>query len=249
MLCNAHQLTVCLQDSVLSTDDYGKDLASVQTLQRKHEGVERDLDALEDRVRTINQEAKFFRDIADEESWIKEKKLLVTSDDYGRDLTGVQNLRKKHKRFESELGSHEPAIKAVQEAGGQLIASSTLGGAEIEQRLQQLAEVWAELKGMAASRGQKLEESITYQQFLAKIEEEEAWISEKQQLLTVPDLGDNMAAVQGLLKKHDAFETDISVHGDRCTDICEAGQQLIDDRNHHADSIAQRCEQLRNKVK
>merc|ERR1712073_290161 len=88
----------------------------------------------------------------------------------------------------------------------------------------------------------------TYQQFLAKIEEEEAWISEKQQLLTVPDLGDNMAAVQGLLKKHDAFETDISVHGDRCTDICEAGQQLIDERNHHADSIAQRCEQLRNKM-
>ena len=45
--------------------------------------------------------------------------------------------------------------------------------------------------------------------------EEEAWISEKQQLLTVPDLGDNMAAVQGLIKKHDAFEGDISVHGER----------------------------------
>ena len=57
---------------------------------------------------------QFFRDIADEESWIKEKKLLVTSDDYGRDLTGVQNLRKKHKRFESELASHEPAIQSVQ---------------------------------------------------------------------------------------------------------------------------------------
>merc|ERR1719232_315038 len=102
--------------------------------------------------------------------------------------------------------------------------------------------------GMAGTRGRKLEESIIFQQFLAKIEEEEAWISEKQQLLNVPDLGDNMAAVQGLLKKHDAFETDISVHGDRCTDICEAGQKLIDDRNHHADSIAQRCEQLRNKM-
>jgi spectrin alpha len=61
---------------------------------------------------------QFFRDIADEESWIKEKKLLVTSDDYGRDLTGVQNLRKKHKRFESELGSHEPAIQSVQVGAG-----------------------------------------------------------------------------------------------------------------------------------
>merc|ERR1719431_2415771 len=191
---------------------------------------------------------QFFRDIADEESWIKEKKLLVSSDDYGRDLTGVQNLRKKHKRLDAELASHEPAIKAVQEAGEKLMGVSNVGVQEIEQRLQQLSDVWEELKGMAQSRGKKLEESITYQQFLAKIEEEEAWISEKQQLLTVPDLGDNMAAVQGLLKKHDAFETDISVHGDRCTDICEAGQQLIDERNHHADSIAQRCEQLRNKM-
>merc|ERR1711899_288741 len=176
------------------------------------------------------------------------KKLLVGSDDYGRDLTGVQNLKKKHKRLESELASHEPTIKSVQDAGNHLISVSQFGGQEITERLKQLNDVWEELKEMSATRGKKLEESITYQQFLAKIEEEEAWISEKQQLLTVPDLGDNMAAVQGLLKKHDAFETDISVHGDRCTDICEAGQQLIDERNHHADSIAQRCEQLRNKM-
>merc|ERR1719400_2800556 len=45
------------KDSVLSADDFGKDLASVQTLQRKHEGIERDLAALEDKVRTISQEA------------------------------------------------------------------------------------------------------------------------------------------------------------------------------------------------
>lgn len=41
----------------------------------------------------------------------REKKLLVGSDDYGRDLTGVQNLRKKHKRLEAELAAHEPAIQ------------------------------------------------------------------------------------------------------------------------------------------
>ena len=86
-----------------------------------------------------------------------------------------------------------------------MIASFNLCGIQIKQRLQQLTAVWQELKETA--------------QFLAKIDEEEAWISEQQQLLTIPDLGDNMAAVQGLLKKHDAFETDISVHGDRCSDI------------------------------
>ncbi|CAK5096794.1 unnamed protein product [Meloidogyne enterolobii] len=44
-------------------------------------------------------------DIDDEESWIKLKKLLVSSDDYGHDLTGVQNLNGKHRRLDIELAS------------------------------------------------------------------------------------------------------------------------------------------------
>ena len=46
------------KDAVLSTDDYGRDLASVQALQRKHDGVERDLAALEEKVKTLGKEAE-----------------------------------------------------------------------------------------------------------------------------------------------------------------------------------------------
>lgn len=281
-------------ESLLTSEDAGKDLASVQNLMKKQQLVEADIQAHEDRIKDMNTQAdslvesgqfdsagiqekrqsineryerirnlaahrqarlnealtlhQFFRDIADEESWIKEKKLLVGSDDYGRDMTGVQNLKKKHKRLEAELGSHEPAIQAVQEAGEKLMDVSNLGVPEIEQRLSALNKAWAELKGLAATRGQKLDESLIYQQFLAKVEEEEAWITEKQQLLSVDDYGDSMAAVQGLLKKHDAFETDFAAHRDRCQDICENGQSLVESNNHHADSIRQRCAMLQNKL-
>ncbi|XP_022904900.1 spectrin alpha chain isoform X4 [Onthophagus taurus] len=281
-------------ESLLTSEDAGKDLASVQNLMKKHQLVEADIQAHDDRIKDMNDQAdsliesgqfdtaniqekrqsineryeriknlaahrqarlneantlhQFFRDIADEESWIKEKKLLVGSDDYGRDLTGVQNLKKKHKRLEAELGSHEPAIQAVQEAGEKLMDVSNLGVPEIEQRLKALNQAWAELKQLAATRGQKLDESLTYQQFLAKVEEEEAWISEKQQLLGVEDYGDTMAAVQGLLKKHDAFEMDFQAHRDRCKDISEAGKKLVSEGNHHADSINQRCQQLQTKL-
>lgn len=57
-----------------------------------------------------------------------------------------------------------------------------------------------------------------------------------------------MAAVQGLLKKHDAFETDFAAHKDRCAMICEQGSDLVQAKNHHGDSIDQRCQQLRNKL-
>ena len=41
------------------------------------------------------------------------KMLLVTSVNFSLDLTGVHNLRKKHRRIQSKLGSLEPAIKWV----------------------------------------------------------------------------------------------------------------------------------------
>ena len=48
--------------------------------------------------------------------FFREKKLLVGSEDYGKDLTGVQNLRKKHKRLDAELASHEPAIQVSRDS-------------------------------------------------------------------------------------------------------------------------------------
>lgn len=53
-----------------------------------------------------------------------------------------------------------------------------------------------------------------------------------------------MAAVQGLLKKHDALETDFAVHRERCADICATGDKLVAAKNHHAPVITQRCQQL-----
>lgn len=282
-------------EQMLASEDHGKDLASVQNLLKKHQLMEADIAAHEDRIKDLNSQAdqfaeagvwdmesivsrkktineryekikefavhrrnrlneantmhQFLRDIDDEEAWIKEKKLLVGSEDYGRDLTGVQNLRKKHKRLEAELENHEPAIKAVQETGQKLMEESDIGATDIKTRLEQLDSSWAELKDMAADRGHKLEQSYAFQQFSANVEEEESWITEKQHLLSTGDLGDTMAAVQGLLKKHEAFESDFQVHKERCADVKKEGENLIQEGNHNADSIAQRIQGLEEKLK
>ncbi|XP_063288681.1 spectrin alpha chain, non-erythrocytic 1 isoform X6 [Pelobates fuscus] len=281
-------------EALLASEDYGKDLASVNNLLKKHQLLEADISAHEDRLKDLNGQAdslmtssafdttqvkdkrdaindrfqrirsmasarrsrlneshrlhQFFRDLDDEESWIKEKKLLVGSDDYGRDLTGVQNLRKKHKRLEAELAAHEPAIQGVLETGKKLADDNTLGKDEIQQRLAQFVEHWKELKQQAAARGQRLEESLEYQQFVANVEEEEAWINEKMTLVASEDYGDTLAAIQGLLKKHEAFETDFTVHKDRVHDVCANGEDLIHKNNHHEDNINAKMAGLRGKV-
>ncbi|XP_021352010.1 spectrin alpha chain-like [Mizuhopecten yessoensis] len=281
-------------EQMLGSEEYGKDLSSVQNLLKKHQLLEADIAAHEDRIKDLNTQAdqfcdagvwdaesietrkrtinerydkikelaivrrtrlneantmhQFLRDIDDEEAWIKEKKLLVGSDDYGRDLTSVQNLRKKHKRLDAELATHEPAIQAVQDTGAKLIEESDINTADIKDRLQQLQESWEELKSMAANRGQKLEESYAFQQFSASVEEEEAWIAEKQHLLSGGDHGDTMATVQGLLKKHEVFETDFQIHKERCEEIKNEGEKRIKEGNHNADSIGQRNRGLQERL-
>ncbi|XP_060596253.1 spectrin alpha chain, non-erythrocytic 1-like isoform X2 [Ruditapes philippinarum] len=281
-------------EQMLASEEYGKDLASVQNLSKKHQLLEADIAAHEDRIKDLNSQAdqfiesgvwdaesievrkrtineryekikelaivrktrlneantmhQFLRDIDDEEAWIKEKKLLVGSEDYGKDLTGVQNLRKKHKRLDAELTSHEPAIQAVQETGAKLIGESDINTDDIQNRLEQLAKSWDELKQMAERRGLMLEESYAFQQFSANVDEEEAWISEKQRLLSGGDLGDTMAAVQGLLKKHEVFETDFQVHRERCQEVQKEGEKLIAEGNHNKDSISQRNQGLQDKL-
>ncbi|XP_041430679.1 spectrin alpha chain, non-erythrocytic 1 isoform X5 [Xenopus laevis] len=281
-------------DALLASEDYGKDLASVNNLLKKHQLLEADISAHEDRLKDLNGQAdslmtssafdttqvkekrdaindrfqriksmaaarrsrlneshrlhQFFRDLDDEESWIKEKKLLVGSDDYGRDLTGVQNLRKKHKRLEAELAAHEPAIQGVLDTGKKLADDNTIGKDEIQQRLAQFLEHWKELREQAAARGQRLEESLEYQQFVANVEEEEAWINEKMTLVASEDYGDTLAAIQGLLKKHEAFETDFTVHKDRVHDVCANGEDLIQKNNHHVENISAKMKGLRGKV-
>lgn len=68
--------------------------------------------------------------------------------------------------------------------------------------------------------------SEEFQNFIGRVEEEEAWMNEKQQILSSPNVGENMAAVQGLLKKHDTFEVDLQVHQQRIDDLQRQGNEV-----------------------
>eukprot|EP00794_Sanderia_malayensis_P015984 gene15984-17594_t len=281
-------------ETALSSEDYGKDLATVQNLLRKHQLIEVDIAAHEERIATLSNQCKhfieighfdavnikekheiiihrfekittmrttrrvklekslnlqqFYRDIDDEESWIKEKKLLMSSQDFGKDLTGVQNLRRKHQRLVTELKTHEVKIKNVLEIGEKFIADERQFEEEIRSRLNSLTEKWDELNELAEERQKRLDESEAYQQFCANVDEEESWISEKKALISSDDYGDSLAAVQTLLKKHEAFESDLEVHQQRVDDIKNVGEKLIEKENFRSIPIEQRISTLQEKL-
>lgn len=82
-------------DSLIESGQF--DAASIQekrqSINERYERIKNLAAHRQARLNEANTLHQFFRDIADEESWIKEKKLLVGSDDYGRDLTGLFYIR------------------------------------------------------------------------------------------------------------------------------------------------------------
>ena len=70
---------------------------------------------------------------------------------------------------------------------------------------------------------------MKYLVFRTDCEEEISWINEKLGVLAKPQSPETVAAAQSLLKKHEAFETDLAVHQDRISDVEKRGNKLIDE--------------------
>lgn len=62
------------------------------------------------------------------------------------------------------------------------------------------------------------------------------------------ECGDSMAAVQGLLKKHEALEAELAARGDRVADITAEGRRLVDGGNLHAEALAHRLHTLQVRI-
>jgi len=82
------------KDEALSKDDLGKDLRTVQALQRKHEGLERDLAALGDKIRQLDENAtKLMQTHPESAETIYSKQKEINSE--WQQLQGKANARKE----------------------------------------------------------------------------------------------------------------------------------------------------------
>ncbi|VTJ82135.1 Hypothetical predicted protein [Marmota monax] len=192
---------------------------------------------------------QFFQELDDEESWIKEKLARVSSQDYGRDLQGVQNLLKKHKRLEGELVAHEPAIQNVLDMAEKLGDKDAVGQEEIQERLAQFVQHWEKLKELAKDRGLRLEESLQFLQFMENAEEEETWMSEKAAMVARGESGDTLAATQNILKKHEALTNDFTIHETRVQNVCAQGEDILSKEEiQNKEKISAKIQVLNEKV-
>ena len=74
-------------------------------------------------MQEASQQQHFNRGIEDLEIWLGEIEGQLVSEDYGKDLTSVQNLQKKHALMEANIASHQDRVDGVKIASEQFLQS------------------------------------------------------------------------------------------------------------------------------
>jgi spectrin alpha len=155
---------------------------------------------------------QFFRDVDDEEAWIRDKVPIASSYNYGNSLSSVQNLIKKHSALKAELEGRIKRIKAIEDIASGLVHERHYASTDVQSRLQGLKDAWADLNQAAVKRQSHLDDSLRAQQYFADANETEAWMTEKEPIISNPEYGQDEDSAQALLKKHEAVESDLHAY-------------------------------------
>uniref|UniRef100_A0A2I9LPT2 Spectrin beta chain n=1 Tax=Centruroides hentzi TaxID=88313 RepID=A0A2I9LPT2_9SCOR len=282
---------------LVSQDNFGFDLPSVEAAAKKHEAIETDIFAYEERVQAVvavaqELEAENYHDIdrinARKDNvlrlWnyllellrarrtrlemsislqqtfqemlyildsMEELKVRLMSEDFGKHLMGVEDLLQKHSLVEADINVLGERVKGVVQHSQRFVeieadAYRPCDPQYVIERIQQLEAAYSELVQLALDRRNKLEESRKLWQFYWDMAEEEAWIKEKEQILSSEDIGHDLTTIHLLISKNKALEDDIAVHEQQLVAVIKVGEDLISAQHFGSDKIQERIREIQS---
>uniref|UniRef100_A0A8C0JAC8 Spectrin beta, non-erythrocytic 2 n=1 Tax=Chelonoidis abingdonii TaxID=106734 RepID=A0A8C0JAC8_CHEAB len=194
--------------------------------------------------------ARFDRKAAMRETWLSENQRLVSqilsSDDFGKDLTSVLRLISKHNAFRDEMSGRYGPLQHTTAQGQSLVREGHFGACEVAERIREIEEQWQHLEALAGERERRLHEASSLYQFQADADDMEAWLMDALRLVSSPEVGHDEYSTQSLVKKHKDVEEEIQNHRPAIAALHEQAQSLPP-AFAHAPEVAGRLPTLEEK--
>uniref|UniRef100_A0A3Q3AMB9 Spectrin beta chain n=1 Tax=Kryptolebias marmoratus TaxID=37003 RepID=A0A3Q3AMB9_KRYMA len=157
------------------------------------------------------------------DDWLKNIECQLHSDDYGKDLTSVNILLKKHQMLEHQMEVREKEVQSLQSQAVAL-SQEDAGLAEIDGQQKRVIDSFSSLQDPLKLRRQQLLASKEGHQFNRDLEDEILWVKERMPLATSTDHGKDLPTVQLLIKKNQTLQKEIQGHQPRIDEIHRRGE-------------------------
>ena len=237
-------------NAIVSLDEMGAQLIAgnhyaSEKIQERLDEIHRLWEELKLRLQTKNLRlqqtlklVKFLRDCDEFLFWIGDKETLVNSEELGHDLEHVQVLQKKYEEFQKDLSNHEDLLVELNRRAEELVETAKhIDTSQIRIKQKDMNEAWSRLRMLASQRQEKLFGAHEIQRLNRDIDEAIVWIAEKESIVSIDELGKDLAQVQALQRKHEAIERDLAALSDK-----------VDGLNSESDRLQTNNEQLGAKL-
>uniref|UniRef100_A0A8C1X795 Spectrin beta chain n=1 Tax=Cyprinus carpio TaxID=7962 RepID=A0A8C1X795_CYPCA len=178
---------------------------TMSSLQKQWEELESTTQAKAQCLFDANRAELFTQSCSALDSWLQNISSQLQSDDFGKDLTSVNILLKKHqvnsrlsRKIRSSLCSHRLWV----------------------------TDSFSKLQDPLRQRRQCLLASKEAHQFNRDLEDEILWVKERMPLATSTDHGKDLPSVQLLIKKNQTLQKEIQGHQPRINDIQAHGRTM-----------------------
>ncbi|XP_034531254.1 spectrin beta chain, erythrocytic [Notolabrus celidotus] len=155
----------------------------------------------------------FLWEVAELESWIREKEHIFSSMDYGKDLTSVLVLQSKHSAFEDELGARRANLEQVLAEGEKMIKTKHFGSPKVQDSMDSIGRQWQQLEELAAFRRQNLQDTQRFFQFQGDADDLKSWLLDAKRQMSSEDVGHDEYTTERLLKKHKSLKNEAIKNG------------------------------------
>ncbi|KAJ6217266.1 hypothetical protein RDWZM_008423 [Blomia tropicalis] len=164
------------------------------------------------------------------ESELNELKSRILLDSNAGHLRAAEEYLQTHSLMEAQIASHSDTVKRLTNTANKLMkAQSHLVEKEIpllKQGIDSLNETYSQLIKLAADKRDRLIKSRDFYRFLQDIDEEDAALSDKQNICQAILPGKDLLAIISLQQKHNVFEAEVKSHQNRVKLIEKRCQEL-----------------------
>jgi len=183
---------------------------------------------------------RFNRDADETVAWITEKDVVLSSDEFGRDLASVQTLQRKHEGVERDLAALEDKVTTLGQEAARLCGIHPDHADQIKAKHQEIVNNWERLIEKAKERKRRLDDSYFLHRFLSDFRDLVSWIHDMKAIIAADELAKDVAGAEALLERHQEHRGEIDAREDSFRATAEAGQLLVDNEHFAAPEVAEK---------
>lgn len=221
-------------ESAQSQPSYAQDIqARLNNLNSKWSNLRKLVDKKRDDLNSTFGVQTFLIESNETISWIQDKiRTVQSTEQLGTDLGGVMQMQRRLTGLERDMAAIQSKLDQLEGQANGLEKDHPQEASDIKEKVEQIGNVWVELKDILKKREETMGEAADLQKFLRDLDHFSAWLTKTQKAVASGDAPQSLPEAEQLLNQHQTIKEEIDRYSPDYQKMKEYGRKVIENADN-----------------